>query len=59
MKCQGLGCARLVRRSGLWLKGVSGCGVRETEHREAGRACMGSSLTRPWTLGLPWGHRRA
>lgn len=33
--------------------------MRETEHREAGRACRGSSLTGPWTLGLPWGCRRA
>lgn len=51
MKCQGLVCARLL--SGLWLKGVNWCGVEGIEHREAGRACMGSSLTRPWTLGLP------
>lgn len=41
MKWQGLVCARLLGRSGLRLKGVGRCGVGETEHREAGRACLG------------------
>lgn len=36
-------------------EGVSGCGVGETEHREAGRAWMGSSITRPWTWVCPGG----
>lgn len=40
MKGQGLVCAGLVRRSGLWLESVSACGMGETEFREAGKDCV-------------------
>lgn len=46
-KRQGLACARLVRRRGLGLRVCVDVGW--------GGSTGGSSLTRPWTLGLPWG----